>query len=53
MTAPTDAQYLSAFGQGESCARKGGYLADNPHQYQSEQWRVWREGFEYQQRMAA
>lgn len=46
MTAPlTDEQALAAFGQGESCARKGGYLSDNPHPYQSEAWRIWREGF--------
>lgn len=41
----TDQQLLSAFGQGVAAARNGGFLADNPHAWQSEAWRIWREGF--------
>lgn len=43
----TDQQLLSAFGQGESRGRKGGYLSDNPHAYGSEPWSIWREGYAY------
>lgn len=39
-------QLLSAFGQGQSARRKGGYLSDNPHEYQSIQWEAWRAGFQ-------
>lgn len=43
-------QALSAFGEGQATARRGGYLSDNPHRYESDQWATWREGFEYQRR---
>lgn len=43
-------QLLSAFGQGEKCARKGGYLSDNPHAYESDSWQSWREGFAFVER---
>lgn len=41
----TEHQLLCAFGEGDACARKGGYLSDNPHAWESEKWQAWREGF--------
>lgn len=42
---PLDQKLLCAFGQGQATARKGGYLADNPHQWEGLQWQAWRAGF--------
>jgi DNA replication initiation complex subunit (GINS family) len=47
-----DQRALSAFGQGQACQRKGGYLSDNPHAYESEPWQAWREGYDYEARAA-
>lgn len=34
-----------AFGQGQSCSEKGGYLSDNPHKHDGVLWDAWRAGF--------
>lgn len=52
MSAAVEHRLMSAFGQGASCAARGGYLADNPHERDSETWQAWREGFAYEQRHA-
>ena len=47
-----DQRAVCAFGQGQACQRKGGYLSDNPHAYESEPWQAWREGYDYEARAA-
>lgn len=39
-------ELLCAFGQGYEAGRKGGYLADNPHPWESAAWQAWRTGFQ-------
>jgi hypothetical protein len=36
---------IAAFDQGAAVARKGGFLSDNPHEWGSDMWHAWREGF--------
>jgi hypothetical protein len=47
---PSDDQLINAFYQGYHCARKAGFLADNPHSYEGSMWTSWREGFEFNKR---
>lgn len=44
-----DHQICCIFGDGEACARRGGYRSDNPHPYGSDLWAVWLEGFEWEE----
>lgn len=45
----TYGDFCSAFGQGEACARRGGYRSENPYAYEGELWQAWLAGFEHEE----
>lgn len=49
LTVLTDDLLCMAFDQGRAAWQKGGYLSDNPYQWESWRWHTWRLGFHYHQ----
>ena len=47
-----DKLLIGDFGQGAATFRKRGHLSDNPHEWGTLRWHVWREGFWYEERQA-
>lgn len=44
--AAEERQLVNSFEAGLSCAKRGGYLSDNPHTYETPRWQSWKLGFE-------